>query len=1309
MDITAGSGGVSAEDEDGGRQDGWLGTTLGMEAGFVAGDLGSEIGFGRGSSGGSSADPNETLAAADKEPPSSNEASSAGDAKKNKRIRFDRARGGHLTLLLDVTTGSGGGGGGCERIVKLRPGETSEPYVGNKPLASMVISGEVSVSDSAISGQAAANLKASISVLQQLCSWKKSDLQKFTDGACGALKYKVDKINAHAKLLSLSPSLLFFCVTSDDLNASVMYEDSSADGAFKSLVLSEFGEDRASSHIFVSVASSDTGESSAFESLSKSLKPDSRLQATYIKELVKAAASLCEVNGVKFSLLCQDPGSSPAWIQAFGERPDSESKGPFQRHFPVGDAAFGASQVAAAVNTNYLSGTTKASRLLYSLLSTPFPVGSPPSKLEVSSYLSLLGPTVVSAVTSSLRSELRRVDPSHKKNYASSFVSPELYPAVNWEVPAREMLVVLFGSSFGSGGGSGNAEADLMCDFDFAGGGAALPENEDDDDDGRAAARPRLEFEQRGRLTLGHSVFRSELPALPAGSESEAVTAFFQYCGNHAVSLVSMADVSGGTCLVSLPPYDPVKQVVTHEKPCLVTLVCIEGNVTVRCSCSASRRRALELCWHEKLAKKPGMYERLSNAAVATASRLSGAPVGNVVVVLSTKKSQGGPSVPRRVHVYVRVPTTEGKPGNAKAAILTVVALKRPKADGRAYHVSCDSCLSGSKTERTVSNRARCQHLTAARAAASADPSVYKHLVAIFNHSPVPEPPPRVYDLRRGTWDFPSLDRDIKRARAPTRVPVRRRERQPQSDRGSASLGGPGDPSQGRCAVLFDVLGGTSTVLSLVRHGFATATCGCGEGIFHLDVGVNGKCSRCILDVDANALGGSCTSCTARFCSECAILYAKQHATIQPSFYQSFTEFSHLELQPQSNLFFEELVAGVTQIASMSPTSQPPLDLKPPLPPPLEESDMDAEVCSYNADGYTLNGTSWVFGLACARLANVYALNCSQKHPSCRIEFSGTDRGMHRQTAETIITEDVLDLFWQCQRSMKGASAQSFARLVREIYHRSGSEKRFLSDPLFRDCFFAYQSSFADKFNVPCITCPLMKCPETGEIYTDCKVIGLDAVSIRMQKNDTKEEYHFNAPVPESPTVDVRRDHIYDRLYFPGPEKSAVGELRIEVAELCRKVLRNSPLVKGEFDFLTLAQRFAEQQQTEAFSGAVALIASSLPEAGPRLPQGRSEANLVRRMATFLLMLCNPQAEILQVTNLEEAEFCAQVLRRDTESLLSASFLDNQLQNEDIHGVCLRWAISGALIWEAFREAGWAGGTSSKCWVPTGRDLKSLC
>ena len=352
MDITAGSGGVSAEDEDGGRQDGWLGTTLGMEAGFVAGDLGSEIGFGRGSSGGSSADPNETLAAADKEPPSSNEASSAGDAKKNKRIRFDRARGGHLTLLLDVTTGSGGGGG-CERIVKLRPGGTSEPYVGNKPLASMVISGEVSISDSAISGQAAANLKASISVLQQLCSWKKSDLQKFIDGACGALKYKVDKINAHANLLSLSPSLLFLCVTSDVLNASVIYEDSSADGAFKSLVVSEFDKKRASSHICVSIASSHTGGSSAFESMSKSLKHDSRQQATYMKELVKTTASLCnEDSGLKFSLLCQDPGSS-AWIRAFGERPNSATKGPIQRHFPMieGAASFRASQVAAVVNS----------------------------------------------------------------------------------------------------------------------------------------------------------------------------------------------------------------------------------------------------------------------------------------------------------------------------------------------------------------------------------------------------------------------------------------------------------------------------------------------------------------------------------------------------------------------------------------------------------------------------------------------------------------------------------------------------------------------------------------------------------------------------------------------------------------------------------------------------------------------------------------------------------------------------------------------------------------------------------------------
>ena len=54
-----------------------------MEAGFGAGDMGSEIVIGRGSPGGSSTDPNETPAAAEIEPPSSTEASSAGDAKKS--------------------------------------------------------------------------------------------------------------------------------------------------------------------------------------------------------------------------------------------------------------------------------------------------------------------------------------------------------------------------------------------------------------------------------------------------------------------------------------------------------------------------------------------------------------------------------------------------------------------------------------------------------------------------------------------------------------------------------------------------------------------------------------------------------------------------------------------------------------------------------------------------------------------------------------------------------------------------------------------------------------------------------------------------------------------------------------------------------------------------------------------------------------------------------------------------------------------------------------------------------------------------
>jgi hypothetical protein len=277
---------------------------------------------------------------------------------------------------------------------------------------------------------------------------------------------------------------------------------------------------------------------------------------------------------------------------------------------------------------------------------------------------------------------------------------------------------------------------------------------------------------------------------------------------------------------------------------------------------------------------------------------------------------------------------------------------------------------------------------------------------------------------------------------------------------------------------------------------------------------------------------------------------------------------------------------------------------------------------------------------------------------------------MHVQTVETIFTEEVFDFFWLCQRTMKGAGAKSFARLLQEVYRRSNSERPFSSDPIFRDAFFAYQSSFDETFNVPCITCPVQKCPETGVLHSGCKVIGLDAVSL-LCNTDSGPAFHLSVPTDNSPEVDCRNDHIYDRLYIAGPAKSATGKLRIELGELARKVLKTDPLVRGDYDFATLAARFGEILQVAAYAQAVELLSSTVDGALG------AENKLSRQIASFFVLVCNPQAEVLQVTNLEETQFCVKVLEKEKDGTLTVVFLDEQLHFRNIRATIVEVVRAG--------------------------------
>ena len=254
---------------------------------------------------------------------------------------------------------------------------------------------------------------------------------------------------------------------------------------------------------------------------------------------------------------------------------------------------------------------------------------------------------------------------------------------------------------------------------------------------------------------------------------------------------------------------------------------------------------------------------------------------------------------------------------------------------------------------------------------------------------------------------------------------------------------------------------------------------------------------------------------------------------------------------------------------------------------------------------------------------------------------------------------------------MRGSSVKSFVNLVREVYARCGSQIAFASDWLFRDAFFSFFSSFKFNFNKPCITCPVLKDRETGAVFTGCPVIGLDAVSL-LARSETGEPYRFDEPTAKSPPVDCRLEHIYDRLFFPGKAASVGGKLRVEAEVLCKLILGKPTGKHDTVDFGTLEARFSSLRQLEGFSSAIGLLCDATSaEGGPQV------TNLIRSVADIILCMCNPQGELLQISNLEDAKFIAIVLEKDASGTLTSVFLDKHKLSSNIRGSIAELARAG--------------------------------
>jgi len=231
--------------------------------------------------------------------------------------------------------------------------------------------------------------------------------------------------------------------------------------------------------------------------------------------------------------------------------------------------------------------------------------------------------------------------------------------------------------------------------------------------------------------------------------------------------------------------------------------------------------------------------------------------------------------------------------------------------------------------------------------------------------------------------------------------------------------------------------------------------------------------------------------------------------------------------------------------------------------------------------------------------------------------------------------------------------AASFVQYVQLIYDRNGAAN-CVSEPSFRAALFGYFSTLKIDFNLPCMTCPVFKCSETGVLFSGCKSIQIDAVSLRCSAQRGGEEQPlFDEPSAASQIIDCKKEHIYDRLFIKGSRtNSRTGKLWVLTQALCKAFLEvpaalSLPGLVEKFG--TLADSFQSSEAVTYVAPSIRLIVESL---------GNNPDMLTRNLANILLRMCNDHAgEILQIINEPEIRFLEDVLRRSEQRSLNVIYL----------------------------------------------------
>ena len=768
---------------------------------------------------------------------------------------------------------------------------------------------------------------------------------------------------------------------------------------------------------------------------------------------------------------------------------------------------------------------------------------------------------------------------------------------------------------------------------------------------------------------------------------------FLRRCQD-GVCLHAHSDSSGinSSLLFALPPYDRTTSKITHGPPVLVDYTSIEDTVVVSCTCPAARlamaasasERLAEIsgimngeCWHKFVLKKEILVRRLATQKdVIKCDPVSGIPTDFVRIVGAKQAAAGvvrstaiaGPS---RLYIVAHSNHGLGGPGNMRSAVVTLGIV-----EGR-LQVSCDVCGNASKSQTGASKKAVCRHYELIKNRAKSpvtDDDI--RLKSFLDRAAVcvERLPDIVYNTSTDLWAFPSLDKDsvgifekvTGEAIAPPLFPfgsAPASKSVPSNLRPPTFLGGPGDPNMIRLNLLLDIAHGLSIDHVLLSREVVIQRCSCDNFnpkwvSIMMKPGESAICSLCSQELPPSVSFSTCHTCHVKCCSTCR---GSEPISSDSLFKSVFHEIAHVSFASSEPLL--TFVAAASSIVAMPSESLGLLELKPPIPSFSIEASVSVALgrkCTYSKDGYRPLHRSRVFGFSYSAEAQVFSLECSMRHKECSLPFIGQHRGMHCQSSESIYRVELFEYFWFLLRHSRGMGAASFVQLIQLVYDRNGAGN-FVSEPSFRAAIFGYFSSLKIDFNVPCMACPILKCGETGVLFSACKRVQIDAISLRCldQKGGAVSPL-FDDPVDASTLIDCKNEHIYDRLFFPGSRtKSTIGKLRLKLQALCKLVL-DEPMASSfscvAEKYSTLADEFHTLPSVNYVSPVIRIIVDSLSNP-PDL--------LMRNLATMLLRMCDDHAgEILQIINEPEIRFIEDVLQRAKNGTLSSLYLRLRLVSD---------------------------------------------